>query len=37
MTNADDDPRIAPSIEEQLDDAAVELIAGDSDDPPLSE
>lgn len=37
MTNADDDPRIAPSIEEQLDDAAVELITGDSDDPPLSE
>lgn len=37
MTNANDDPRIAPSFEEQLDDAAEELITGDSDDPPLSE
>jgi hypothetical protein len=37
MTNANDDPRITASLEEQLDHAAEELIAGDSDDPPLSE
>ncbi len=37
MTNANDDPRIAPNLEEQLDHAAEELITGDSDDPPLSE
>ena len=37
MTNANDDPRIAESLEEQLDHAAEELITGDSDDPPLSE
>jgi len=37
MTNANDDPRIAANLEEQLDHAAEELIAGDSDDPPLSE
>jgi len=37
MTNANDDPRIAPNLEEQLDHAAEELIAGDSDDTPLSE
>lgn len=37
MTNANDDPRIADSVEEQLDHAAEELITGDSDDPPLSE
>jgi hypothetical protein len=36
MTNANDDSRIAASLEEQLDHAE-ELIAGDSDDPPLSE
>jgi hypothetical protein len=37
MTNANDDPRIAASLEERLDHAAEELITGDSDDPPLSE
>ena len=37
MINAKDDPRIAPSLDEQLDQAAKELITGDSDDPPLSE
>ena len=37
MINANDDPRIAASLEEQLDQAAEELITGDSDDPPLSE
>ena len=37
MTNANDDPRIAANLEEQLDHAAEELITGDSDDPPLSE
>ncbi len=37
MINANDDPRIAASLEEQLDHAAEELITGDSDDPPLSE
>ena len=37
MTNKNSDPRIAESLEEQLDHAAEELITGDSDDPPLSE
>ena len=37
MTGENDDPRIAESLEEQLDQAAEELIIGDSDDPPLSE
>lgn len=37
MINANDDPRIARNLEEQLDHAAEELITGDSDDPPLSE
>ena len=37
MTNANDDPRMAPSLEEQLEHAAEELITGDSDDPPLSQ
>jgi len=37
MTDESNDPRIAESLEEQLDHAADELITGDSDDPPLSE
>jgi hypothetical protein len=37
MTDANDAPRIAESLDEQLDRAAEELITGDSDDPPLSE
>jgi hypothetical protein len=37
MTNANDDPRIGPDLDEQLYHAAEELITGDSDDPPLSE
>ena len=37
MSNANDDPRIAANLEEQLGHAAEELITGDSDDPPLSE
>ena len=37
MTDENSDPRIAESLEEQLDHAAEELITGDSDDPPLSE
>jgi hypothetical protein len=37
MTEANNDPRLAANLEEQLDQAAEELIAGDSDDPPLSE
>jgi hypothetical protein len=37
MTNANDDPRIAANLDEQLDHADEELITGDSDDPPLSE
>ena len=37
MTNANDDPRIAAHLEEQLEHAAEELITGDSDDPPLSQ
>jgi len=30
-------PRVADSLDEQLEHAAEELITGDSDDPPLSE
>ena len=37
MIAEDNDPRMAESLEEQLDHAAEELITGDSDDPPLSE
>ena len=37
MIAEDNDPRMAGSLEEQLDHAAEELITGDSDDPPLSE
>ena len=37
MTAENDDPRMAESLEEQLDHAAEELITGDSDDPPVSE
>ena len=37
MTNEKSDPRIAESLDEQLEHAAEELITGDSDDPPLSE
>jgi len=37
MTNENNDPRMAESLVEQLDQAAEELITGDSDDPPLSE
>jgi len=37
MTDQKSDPRIAESLDEQLDHAAEELISGDSDDPPLSE
>ena len=37
MTNEKSDRRNAESLEGQLDHAAEELIAGDSDDPPLSE
>ena len=37
MTADNNDPRMAESLEEQLDHAAEELITGDSDDPPLSE
>jgi hypothetical protein len=37
MTNANDNPRVAESLDEQLVDAAAELITGDADDPPLSE
>jgi hypothetical protein len=37
MTNANDDSRIGPILDEQLYHAAEELITGDSDDPPLSE
>ena len=37
MSNANVDPRIAASLEEQLDHAAEELITCDSNDPPLSE
>ena len=37
MTDANNDFRMAESVEEELDHAAEELITGDSDDPPLSE
>ena len=37
MTDENNNPRTAESLEKQLDHAAEELIAGDSDDPPLSE
>jgi len=37
MTNEKSDPRVAESLDEQLEHAAEELITGDSDDPPLSE
>ena len=37
MTDANNNPRIVESFDEQLDHAAEELITGDSDDPPLSE
>jgi len=37
MTDANDDPRTAENLEEQLNYAAEELITGDADDPPLSE
>ena len=37
MTDAKNNPRVTESLDEQLVDAAEELITGDSDDPPLSE
>jgi hypothetical protein len=37
MSDANTDPCIAESLDEQLNHAAEDLIAGDSDDPPLSE
>jgi hypothetical protein len=37
MSDANNDPRQAASLDEQLDHAAEELITGDSDDPPLSD
>ena len=37
MTAEDNDPRMAESLQEQLDHAAEELITGDLDDPPVSE
>lgn len=37
MTAENNDPRMAESLEKQLDHAAEELITGDSDDPPVSE
>jgi len=37
ITEENNDPRKAESLEEQLDHAVEELITGDSDDPPLSE
>jgi len=36
MTDANEDPRITESVDEQLKHAAEELITGDADDPPLS-
>ena len=36
MTNDKSDPRIAQSLDEQINHAVEELITGDSDDPPLS-
>ena len=37
MTDANNAPRNAESLEQQRNHAAEELITGDSDDPPLSE
>ena len=37
MSDANNNPRIADSLDQQLNHAAEELITGDSDDPPLSE
>jgi hypothetical protein len=37
MTDANNNPRVADSPDEQLSHAAEELITGDPDDPPLSE
>jgi len=37
MTDPKNNPRMAERLDEQLVDAAEELITGDSDDPPLSE
>jgi hypothetical protein len=37
VSDANNDPRVAESLDEQLNHAAEELITGDSDDPPLSE
>ena len=37
MTDEDDYTRLAETADEQLDQAAEELITGDSDDPPLSQ
>ena len=37
MSDANNDPGIAESLDEQLNHAAEELITGDSDDPPMSE
>jgi len=37
MADEKSDPRVADSLDEQLEHAAEELITGDSDDPPLSE
>lgn len=37
MTDANSNPCAAESLDEQLNQAAEELITGDSDDPPLSE
>ena len=37
MTGANDDPLRGANLDDQLYHAAEELIAGDSDDPPLSE
>jgi len=37
MTNADHNPGVAENLDEELGHAAEELIAGDADDPPLSD
>lgn len=37
MPDANNTPRMAENLDEQLDHAAEELITGDSDKPPLSE
>lgn len=37
MADANNNPRVGDSLDEQLNHAAEELITGDSDDPPLSE